>query len=51
MTNTGLASKDGNLQEGDIILKVGSKSFVKVQIVKLGLKLLIILIVSVFSLF
>lgn len=23
MTSTGLASKDGNLQEGDIILKVG----------------------------
>lgn len=23
MTNTGLASRDGNLQEGDIILKVG----------------------------
>lgn len=27
MTNTGLASKDGNLQEGDIILKVERKIY------------------------
>lgn len=27
MTSTGLASKDGNLQEGDIILKVGWRIF------------------------
>lgn len=33
MTSTGLASRDGNLQEGDIILKVGSRFFLKVQIV------------------
>ena len=32
MTNTGLASRDGNLQEGDIILKVGSRFSLTVKL-------------------
>lgn len=51
MTSTGLASRDGNLQEGDIILKVGSKVFLRGQIVdklhvRIGLQIMIIVIIG-----